>query len=329
MRAFKYSKVKVPGDAIMAVAAQPDAKFIAGGTTLVDLMRVGVEAPARVVDVNALPLATVTALPTGGVRIGALARMSDVAAHPLVKAGFPAVSQALLASASPQLRNKASIGGNLMQRTRCAYFRDLSTPCNKRDPGTGCSAIGGDNRILAVLGTSDSCVATNAGDLSVALAALDAVVRIRGPKGDRTVPLVDFHVLPGRTPHIETALQHGELIVAVDLPAAPHATRSSYLKVRDRASYEFALTSAAVGLSVQGGVIATARVALGGVGTKPWRSPEAEAALVGKAPTEATFQAAARVALAGATPQSQNGFKIPLAQRTLVKALRELAGGAS
>ena len=329
MRAFNYSRVTMPGDAIMAVASQPDAKFIAGGTTLVDLMRINVETPARVVDINALPLKTVTALPTGGVRIGALARMSEVATHPLVLSGFPAVSQALLASASPQLRNKASIGGNVMQRTRCPYFRDTATPCNKREPGSGCSAIGGENRGLAILGTSEACIATNAGDLSVALAALDAVVRLRGPKGDRTVPLVDFHVLPGTTPHIETVLQPGELILAVDLPAAPHATRSAYVKVRDRASYEFALTSAAVGLSVQGGTIASARVALGGVGTKPWRSPEAEAALVGKAPTEATFQAAAKAALAGARAQSQNGFKIPLAQRTLVKALRELSGGAA
>ncbi|THF69576.1 xanthine dehydrogenase family protein subunit M [Deinococcus sp. Arct2-2] len=329
MRAFNYSKTRAAGDAVMTVSGQPEAKFIAGGTTLVDLMRINVETPAQVVDINALPLKTIQALPGGGVRIGALARMSEVAEHPLIVQGFPAVSQALLLSASPQLRNKASIGGNLMQRTRCPYFRDTALPCNKREPGSGCSAIGGENRMLAILGTSENCIATNAGDMAVSMSALDAVVRIRGPKGDRTVNLVDFYVVPGSTPNIETVLQHGELILAIDLPAAPHAARSHYLKVRDRASYEFAVTSAAVGLDVQGSTIRSARVALGGVGTKPWRSKEAEAALVGRPATEATFVAAAQIALSGAKPRSQNAFKIPLAQRTLVKALRTLAGGGS
>jgi xanthine dehydrogenase YagS FAD-binding subunit len=278
--------------------------------------------------VNALPLKTIQALPGGGVRIGALSRMSEVAAHPLVVRDFPAVSQALLLSASPQLRNRASIGGNLMQRTRCSYFRDTASPCNKREPGTGCSAIGGENRMLAVLGTSESCIATNAGDMAVAMVALDAVVRIRGPKGDRTVPLVDFHLLPGNTPQIETVLEPGELILAVDLPGAAHARNSHYLKVRDRASYEFAVTSAAVGLSVVGGVIVSARIALGGVGTKPWRSKEAEVALIGKAANRASFQAAAELALRGAQPRSQNAFKIPLSQRTLVRALDIVTGGS-
>ena len=329
MRAFAYEQARVPGDAVMAVAAAPDAKFIAGGTNLVDLMRVGVETPGRVVDINALPLKGVMALPGGGVRIGALARMSEVAEHPLIVAGFPAVSQALLASASPQLRNMASIGGNLLQRTRCPYFRDLALPCNKREPGTGCSAIGGENKMQAVLGTSETCIATYAGDMAVAMVALDAVVRVRGPKGDRTVNLVDFHVVPGSTPQRETVLAQGELILAVDLPAAPHAARSHYLKVRDRASYEFAVTSAAVGVDVAAGRIRTARVALGGVGTKPWRSPEAEALLVGQPATREAFQAAAQAALRGARGYSQNAFKIPLAQRTLVRALELASGGAA
>ena len=339
MRAFGYRKVRLPGDAIMAVAgptnaAAPDStvaevKLIAGGTNLVDLMRIGVESPGVVVDINALPLKSIDALPGGGVRIGALARMSEVAEHPLIVHGFPVLSQALLASASPQLRNMASIGGNLLQRTRCPYFRDTALPCNKRVPGSGCGAIGGENRMQAVLGTSDACIATYAGDMAVALSALDALVRLRGPKGDRTVNLVDFHLVPGQTPEKETVLQPGELILAVDLPAAPHTSHSQYLKVRDRASYEFALTSAAVGLDVQGGIIRSARVALGGVGTKPWRSKEAEAALVGQAANRTTFAAAAQIALQGARPYSQNGFKIPLAQRTLIRALEVVAGGAS
>ncbi len=326
MRTFEFSRTKTAGDAVVMATAQPEAKFIAGGTNLVDLMRINVETPAQVIDINALPLKGVSALPGGGVRIGALARMSEVAEHPLVVNGFPVLSQALLLSASPQLRNKASIGGNLLQRTRCPYFRDVALPCNKREPGSGCSAIGGENRMQAILGTSEACIATYAGDMAVAMSALDAVIRIRGPKGDRTVNLTDFHLLPGNTPNIETVLQHGELILAVDLPAAPHAARSLYLKVRDRASYEFALTSAAVGLNVVAGQITSARVALGGVGTKPWRSSEAEVALVGQPATEETFVRAARAALQSAKPQNQNAFKIPLAQRTLVKALRQLAG---
>ncbi len=329
MRAFNYQKVTLPGDAVVAVAGNPGAKFIAGGTNLVDLMRINVETPGSVVDLNALPLKSVDALPGGGVRVGALVRMSELAAHPLIVRGFPAVSQALLLSASPQLRNKASIGGNLLQRTRCPYFRDTALPCNKREPGTGCGALAGENRMQAVLGTSESCIAAYAGDMAVAMVALDAAVRVRGPRGDRTIPLVDFHLVPGDTPQIETVLTPGELILGVDLPGARHAANSHYLKVRDRASYEFSLSSAAVGLSVAGGVILSARVALGGVGTKPWRSPEAEAALVGKTATRATFERAAAVALTGAVPRGQNAFKVPLAQRTLVRALEIVAGGAA
>ena len=328
MRAFEYQRVQVPGDAVMAVAGNPEAKFIAGGTNLVDLMRINVETPGVVVDVNALPLKNIEALPGGGVRIGALVRMSELAAHPLIVRGFPAVSQALLLSASPQLRNMASIGGNLLQRTRCPYFRDTALPCNKREPGTGCGALTGENRMQAVLGTSETCIATYAGDMAVAMVALDAVVRVRGPKGDRTIALKDFHLLPGTTPQLETVLTPGELILGVDLPGAAHATRSHYLKVRDRASYEFALSSAAVGLNVLGGVIVSARVALGGVGTKPWRSPEAEALLVGKLAHRATFQAAAAAALRGAQPRGQNAFKVPLSQRTLIRALEIVAGGS-
>lgn len=329
MRNFAYQAVKMPGDAVMAVSGQAEAKFIAGGTNLVDLMRINVETPDQVVDINALPLKGVSALPGGGVRIGALARMSEVAEHPLIVRDFPVLSQALLASASPQLRNKASIGGNLLQRTRCPYFRDTALPCNKRDPGSGCSALEGENKMQAVLGTSESCIATYAGDMAVAMVALDATVRVRGPQGDRTIALTDFYLEPGDTPDKETVLQHGELIVAVDLNPAPTARNSHYLKVRDRASYEFALTSAAVGLDVQGGVIRAARVALGGVGTKPWRSPQAEAALTGQPAGRAAYQAAAQAAMQGAKGYSQNAFKIPLAQRTLIRALEVAAGGAA
>lgn len=316
-------------DAAIASGARSQTKFIAGGTNLVDLLKCDVERPAHIVDINRLPLATIEAV-SGGVRIGALARMSEVAAHPLIVERFPAVSQALLASASPQLRNMASIGGNLMQRTRCPYFRELTfTPCNKRNPGSGCSAIDGENRLHAILGTSNACIATHPSDLAVAVAALDAVLALRGPAGQRQVAATDFHLLPGRTPHIEHDLKPGELIASVFLPDAPHARRSAYLKIRDRASFEFALTAAAVGLDVAGGTIRSARVALGGVGTKPWRSSEGERALVGKPATADAFRAAADAALSGAVSHGQNAFKIELAKRTLVRALTDLAGGAA
>ena len=325
MHPFEYTRAATIADAAHARAS---TKFIAGGTNLVDLMKANVERPAHVVDINGLPLAAIDDV-KGGLRIGALARMADVAAHPLVQKRFPAISQALLASASPQLRNAASIGGNLMQRTRCPYFRELLwTPCNKRNPGSGCAAIDGDNRMQAVLGTSEHCIAIHQSDLAVAVAALDGVLTLRGPGGERTVKATDFHLLPGKTPHLEHDLKPGELIVALFLPDAAHAQRSSYLKVRDRTSYEFALASAAVGLHVDGGTIRSARVALGGVGTKPWRAHFAEAALVGQKPAAGAFRAAAEAEMKSAKGHGMNDYKIELAKRTLVRALGDLAGAA-
>jgi xanthine dehydrogenase YagS FAD-binding subunit len=328
MHPFEYSRVTDASHALTS-GAKAQTKFVAGGTNLVDLMKCEVERPSRLVDINALPLATIDAV-KGGIRIGALARMSDVAANALVRQHAPAISQALLASASPQLRNAASIGGNLMQRTRCPYFRELTwTPCNKRNPGSGCSAIEGDNRMHAILGTSEHCIATHPSDFAVAVAALDGIIALRGPSGERHVAAVDFHLLPGSTPHIEHALKHGELITSVFIPDAAHSRRSSYLKVRDRASYEFALSSAAVGLDVENGVIRSARVALGGVGTKPWRANAAEAALTGQEVSIDLFRRAADAEMSNARGYGHNDFKIELAKRTLVRALTDLAGGAA
>jgi len=321
---FDYARAGDADGAVKAVAGHPRAAFLAGGTGLIDLMKLHVETPDRLVDVGRLPLADVAMTGTG-VRVGANVRNSDLAYHPVIKARYPVLSEALLSGASPQLRNMATVGGNLMQRTRCPYFRDGISPCNKREPGTGCSAKDGYNRSNAVLGVSDHCIATHPSDMCVALAALDAVVRTRGPKGERTIPVTEFHLLPGDTPDRETVLEHGELITAVDLPAAPWAARSHYLKVRDRASYEFALASAAVALEVDGGVIRTARVALGGVATKPWRAADAEAALVGQKPTAETFSAAAEAATKGAVPRPFNGFKVTLVRRAVVRALETVA----
>jgi xanthine dehydrogenase YagS FAD-binding subunit len=308
------------------MSAHARAKFVAGGTNLIDLMKEHVETPDRLVDVNELPLSGIESV-AGGVRIGALNRMSATAAHETIRTNFPVISEALLLSASPQLRNMASIGGNLMQRTRCPYFRDVTfEACNKRNPGSGCSAIDGENRMHAILGTSSSCIATHPSDLAVALAALDAVVHVRGPKGDREIKATDFHLLPGSTPQREHALAHDEIITAVFVPSAAHAQRSHYLKVRDRASYEFALTSAAVGLDLDGSTIRSARVALGGVGTKPWRSMEAERVLTGKSATTDVFRAAAEAALRDAKAQRQNGFKIELAKNTIARALETVSG---
>jgi xanthine dehydrogenase YagS FAD-binding subunit len=326
MHPFEFSRAK---DVERAIGS--NGRFIAGGTNLVDLMKCDVERPAHVVDINALPLAAIEAVP-GGVRIGALARMSDVAAHPLIRERFPVVSQALLVSASAQIRNAASIGGNLMQRTRCPYFRELTwTPCNKRDPGSGCSAMQGDNRMQAVIGTSDFCIATHPSDLAVAVAAMDGVLTLRGPRGERQVKATEFHLLPGNTPQLEHDLRPGELITSVFLPDAPHAKRSAYLKIRDRSSYEFALASVAVGLDLDGDRIRTARVAFGGIGTKPWRARFAEAALGGgvQRATPEVFRAAAEAELKGAKGYGQNDFKIELAKRTLVRALSDLAGGVA
>jgi xanthine dehydrogenase YagS FAD-binding subunit len=317
---FRYltmTDISAAGEA----AAAPGTRLLAGGTTLIDLMKLHVERPSVVVDINALPLARVEALPGGGVRVGAMVRNSDMANHELIRARYPLVSQALLAGASGQLRNMATTGGNLLQRTRCYYFRDTAASCNKRDPGSGCAALEGANRIHAVLGTSDHCIATHASDLCVALAALDAVVRVSGRSGERTIPFADFHLLPGAHPEHETVLQPGDLITAVDLPPLPFATRSVYVKVRDRASYAFALSSAAVALDIQDGIIRDARIALGGVATKPWRAHAAERLLAGRRATEAAYRAAADAAFQGAVPRAHNAFKIELGKRTLVRAL--------
>jgi xanthine dehydrogenase YagS FAD-binding subunit len=286
------------------------------------LMKLNVERPQKVIDINGLPLNQVQVIPEGGLRIGAVVRNSDLANHPAVLRDYPVLSQALLSGASAQLRNMATTGGNLLQRTRCVYFRDTATPCNKREPGTGCSAIGGFNRTLAILGTSEHCIASNPSDMSVALAALEATIHIQGTSGERSVPIDEFFLLPGDTPHRETVLEPGELITFVTLPAPSAGNKSVYLKLRDRASYEFALASAAVIANVQQGTITRMRIALGGVGTKPWRSPDAERALEGKTPDEAGFRTAADAALRDARPQSQNGFKLELARRCLVRALK-------
>jgi xanthine dehydrogenase YagS FAD-binding subunit len=330
MNPFTFTSVTRPEEAVAAVSGNPHAAFVAGGTTLVDLLRLDVMTPAALVDINALPLAKIEKLPDGGVRIGALVRNSDLANDAMIRKNYPVLSEALLSGASPQLRNMASVGGNLMQRTRCYYFRDGISPCNKRTPGSGCAALEGYNRIHAVLGTSEKCIATHPGDMPVAMIALDATVRTRKRDGsERSIPLTDFHVSYGEDPARESVLEHGELITAVDLPATPWFARSHYLKVRDRASYEFALASAAVALDLDGGdggiIIRGSRVALGGVGTKPWRSREAEQALSGKKVGEAAFRAAAEAALRGAKARKDNGFKIELAKRTLVRALATAA----
>jgi xanthine dehydrogenase YagS FAD-binding subunit len=331
MEPFAFARARSLDEAIAAAArattAQQGAevRFVAGGTTLVDLMKLQVERPQHVVDINHLPLDQVEPQPGGGLKIGALVRNADLARHPAVVRDYPVLSQALLAGASGQLRNMATTGGNLLQRTRCVYFRDVRTPCNKREPGSGCSAIDGFNRTLAILGTSEHCIATNPSDMNVALTALEATIHVRGPKGERQVPIGEFFLLPGDTPQRETVLQPGDLITHVTLPA-PHAgARSHYLKLRDRASYEFALASAAVVLASDAGKITHARVALGGVGTKPWRSPEAEHALIGHPATRDTFAAAADAALRGARPRSQNAFKVELARRCLTHALTTAA----
>jgi xanthine dehydrogenase YagS FAD-binding subunit len=321
MRPLSYTRVLETADAVALVSQDPASHFLAGGTTEVDLVRLGVLTPERLVDINELPLAAVEELPDGGVRIGALARMSDVARTAAVEEGFPAISQALLAGASAQLRNMATIGGNLCQRVRCSYYRDNISPCNKRLPGSGCAAVEGLNRGHAILGTSESCIATHPSDLAVALVAFDAVVNTVGPDGARSIAIDDFFLLPGDTPERERTLAHGELIVSVDLPPAPLAARSLYVKYRDRASYEFALCSVTAALAIEDDTIVDARLAVGGVATKPWRARNAEAALLGRAVNAETFAAAADAELAAAIPRQHNAFKVPFAQRALVRAL--------
>jgi xanthine dehydrogenase YagS FAD-binding subunit len=328
MNPFAYSRASDAQEAVSGMAAKPKTKFLGGGTNLIDLMKMGVETPAQLIDINRLPLAQVEELADGkGVRIGALARNSDVAEHPLIQQRYPVLSQAFLAGASPQLRNMATIGGNLMQRTRCYYFYDPAFPkCNKRNPGSGCGALEGYNRIHAILGQSEQCIATNPSDMNVALAALDAVVRVQGPKGEREIPIADFHRLPGSTPNVDTNLQPDELITAVDLPAIPFATRSHYLKVRDRASYAFAIVSVAAVLDLGADrTINGARIALGGVAHKPWRAIDGEKKLIGQKADEKSFRAAAEAALAGAKGYKHNSFKIELAKRSIVRALSTVA----
>jgi xanthine dehydrogenase YagS FAD-binding subunit len=308
------------------LAATPGAKFLGGGTNLVDLMRLGVEAPELLVDVTHLPFDRIEATADGGLRIGAGVRNSDLAADHRVRTQYPALAEALLAGASGQLRNLATTGGNLLQRTRCAYFQDVTKPCNKREPGTGCPAREGEHRNLAIIGHSEHCVATHPSDLAVALAAFDARVRVVGPAGERAVPLVDFHRLPGDLPQRDTQLERDELIVAVDVPALPMAANSRYRKVRDRASFSFALVSVAAALDVSAGEVRDVRIAFGGLAHKPWRAYAAEQVLRGSAADEQAFRRAADAELAQARPLRDNGYKVELASNALVRTLMELAG---
>jgi xanthine dehydrogenase YagS FAD-binding subunit len=329
MRSFAYVSAPDVASAITAIGASPNAKFIGGGTNLVDLMREDIETPDTVIDITRLPLTGIEELPDGGVRIGALVRNSHLAADRLIRTRYPMLSQALLSGASGQLRNMATVGGNLLQRTRCAYFYDSAAACNKREPGSGCDAIGGFNRNLGVLGVSESCIATNPSDMCVALAALDAIVEVESVRGVRRIPLADFHRLPGSTPHLETELAADELITAVELPALPVAANSRYRKVRDRSSYAFALVSVAAALDVRDGRVAEVRLALGGVAAKPWRAHEAERILLGAPATEESFERAAAAELSAAVGQSANDFKIELARRAIVATLRALEGSAA
>ncbi|WP_267242113.1 FAD binding domain-containing protein [Streptomyces sp. PR69] len=324
MRPVSYLRPDGVDDAVQAVTADPGSHFLAGGTTEVDLLRQHVLAPRRLVDINRLPLAGIEDLPDGGVRIGALARMSEAAASPAVRERFPMVSQALELGASAQLRHMASMGGNMLQKVRCAYYRDGESPCNKREPGSGCSALHGVSRTHAVLGVSDHCIATHPSDVAVPLAALDARIHTRGVHGERSHTVDEFFLQPGATPHREHPLDHGELITAIEVPALPMARRSRYLKVRDRESYEFALVSVAAAVDTDDGAISGVRIALGGVAVKPWRARRAEEVLLGAPATDETFERAAREELAAARTTAMNAFKPDLARRTLVRALRAL-----
>jgi xanthine dehydrogenase YagS FAD-binding subunit len=324
---FEYAQASDVADAVRQITADPEAKFIAGGTNLIDLMKYEVARPMRLIDISHLPLKTVEETADGGLRIGALVPNSDLAYHPVVEKRYPLVSSAILAGASQQLRNMASTGGNLMQRTRCFYFYDVATPCNKREPGSGCSAINGINRINAILGTSEACIATHPSDLCVALAALEAKVHVAGPAGERTVAFADFHRLPGDTPEVDTNLKANEIITSIELPARGFAKNYSYLKIRDRLSYAFALVSVAAALELEGGQVKEARLALGGVAHKPWRNPEAEAALRGKSATPDVFAQAAEILLRGAKGFSHNAFKIDLARRAIIRTMTQAANG--
>jgi xanthine dehydrogenase YagS FAD-binding subunit len=324
---FQYARATDVADAVRQIAGDPSAKFIAGGTNLIDLMKYDVERPLRLIDITRLPLKTVEETADGGVRIGALVPNSDLAYHPLIEQRYPLLSSAILAGASQPLRNMASTGGNLLQRTRCFYFYDTATPCNKREPGSGCSAINGINRINAILGTSEACIATHPSDMCVALAALEAKVHVAGSTGERVITFADFHRLPGDTPQLDTNLQPNEIVTAVELPAHGFAANYSYLKIRDRLSYAFALVSVAAALELDGGRVKEARLALGGVAHKPWRSSEAETALRGQVTDELALSRAADLLLRDAKGFAHNAFKIDLARRAIVRALTQAANG--
>ena len=327
MNPFHYQRATDVAGAIQSMT--PGYKFLAGGTNLVDLMKNGVEKPAALIDLNRVALANIEPLPEGGLRLGAMARNSDTANHPAVRQQYPLLSQAILSGASPQLRNLATNGGNLLQRTRCPYFMDTGFPqCNKRAPGTGCGAIDGFHRAHAIFGASDQCIAVHPSDMCVALAALEATIRVQSRSGERLMPIADFHRLPGSTPEIDTNLKPDELILWIDLPPSPYAGHSHYLKVRDRMSYEFALVSVAAALDLDGGTIRSARIVLGGVAHKPWRATSAEHMLIGKPTGSAVFEAAGQEATAGAKPHRQNAFKVDLVRRAVARALAE-AGGVS
>jgi xanthine dehydrogenase YagS FAD-binding subunit len=324
---FRYARANDVADAVRQIAADPQARFIAGGTNLIDLMKYDVENPSQLIDISRLPLTAVVETADGGVRIGALVPNSDLAYHPLIEQRYPILSSAILAGASQQLRNMASTGGNLLQRTRCHYFYDVATPCNKREPGSGCSAIDGVNRMHAILGTSEACIATHPSDMCVALAILDAKVLVTGPDGERAIAFADFHRLPGDTPERDTNLQANEIITAIELPPRGFAENYTYIKIRDRLSYAFALVSVAAALELQGDTIGEARLALGGVAHKPWRDKAAEQALRGQPARRATFQNAADVLLRDARGYAHNAFKIDLARRAIVRALTQAAQG--
>ena len=327
MIGFEYSRARNVAEAVRLLAGNPGAKLIAGGTNLVDLMKAEVEHPPHLVDISRVPLDKVEETPDGGLRIGALVRNTDLAYHPLVERRYPMLSSAIMAGASQQLRNMASTGGNLVQRTRCAYFYDVVTPCNKRKPGSGCSAIEGLNRMNAILGTSENCIAVHPSDMCVALSVLRATVRVAGPGGERSIAIEDFHRLPGDTPDRDNNLEPSEMIVAIELPARGFAANYTYLKIRDRLSYAFALISVAAGLELDGNVIKEARFSLGGVAHKPWRNEEAEASLRGKPASQAAFYQAADIVLREAKGFGGNTFKISLARRGLVRALSQAARG--
>lgn len=329
MNPFAYERASDAARAVATVAADLGAMFLGGGTNLVDHMRLGVATPERLIDITRLPFDRVEETPDGGVRIGANVRNSDLAAHPLIRARYPVLSQALLSGASGQLRNMATTAGNLLQRTRCVYFQNVDTPCNKRRPGSGCSAIGGYTRYHAILGASEHCIAVHPSDMAVAMAALDATVVMLGPSGERRIPLVDFHRLPGDEPDRDTVLRHGELIMAVALPALPLAVHSLYRKVRDRRSFAFALVSVAAALQIRDGTVEDVRIAFGGVAHKPWRAGRAEGILRAGAATPKQFERAADAELAAAQPQPGNAFKVKMLRNTLVATLQELAGVAA